>query len=439
MFITAILILMLLFLMLAFEIKILQPDGLYIGVWLVFIVGSIALLNDVYSFSFAGVNWIICGLIMFSLGYQITYRHFLNNGPQVIKEAEYIPNISWGLINAFNFLAMLGVIVSAIHYGVSLSSFTNFTSLQNMSHNIAVQRYSGANTSSGTIGQILLSFTYVIPACAGYSWIYAKNGLQKLTCIFTFIPSLLLMIITSAKLAIICYIILFFAGYYTSYLYKNKKCLNLNFTNTIKYIILGGAFFILLILSFVLRIGTSETNLAYIIIQKMAIYGFGHIQGFDIWFTNRIPWRESFGFGANTFLAISSKLGFLEKKSGIYDMLSGACTNVYTPFRALIEDFGSVVALVCLMIFGGIVAYFYYLIIFTAKKRIGSQIGMIISVFCMVYFICSPWVYTTYIFAFCIIAFFIWFSFRKDRVGFKMLTKTMLKGLETIGLNEKDN
>ncbi|MCM1257609.1 MAG: oligosaccharide repeat unit polymerase [Roseburia sp.] len=397
-----------------FNIKLMHPHGMFVTLWLVFIAGSLLLLSNDYEFHFFGIIWIMSALILFCVGFGIVQYSFLMRKNEFVK-CGFIPRIPWVLYIFFILIGFLGVGINALHYGIGLDTFSSFQSLQSASHNAAVQRYSGAETSSGVINQIFNTFIYILPLCAGYNWVYAETKLKKILCAVSFLPTFILMLITSAKLAIVAYVMLFFAGFYTSYLYKNKQLLKINFKKSIQYSLIGLGLFLMFVFSFILRIGTDEDNLLKLIISKLAIYAFGHIQGFDIWFKQMDYLTLDYGFGGNTFLAIASRFGFEKNEQGIYDILEGACTNVYTPFRGIIEDYGLVLGLVLVFLMGMLTSWFYMHVRYSRKKQLVSQLGLITLLFCVFYFIISPWTYTTYVFAFVVFAFYIFIAFRKEQ------------------------
>lgn len=410
------LIVTLLIILCLFKIKVMHPVGVFALLWMFFIVGSLLLIGGEYSFDFSGINWLLIAIIVFVFGF--SFATSMHKGEYKHHHSIIKPNIPWNVLILFILLGFGSVMLTIFKFGIDVVSIDSFMSLQDASHEAGVERYSGSDLSLGLIGQILACFVYAAPACAGYSLIEADTKGKHIICICSFAPAFLCMMLTTGKLSVVASVMLFFAGYYTSYLYEKKKVISLNLTTIIKYIILGVLLIASFVFSFVLRIGSGKDIYSELLINKMSIYVFGHIQGFDTWFANRTIYNDGLGFGAHTFLAISSRFGAYEKKQGVYDIIQGACTNVYTQFRCLIEDYGAVGAMFLMFLFGIIVGLFYTSVLKGSGKQVGSQVGMIIVMFCCCYFIISPWIYLTYYIVFIIVAWFIWYSFNAKRIRF---------------------
>lgn len=403
-----------------FKLRALSPCGILAVYWLFFIIGSLVLLNDDYIFGFGGINWILIAVIAFVFGFLLVSltqpQNYNKRTSTIIK-----PNIPWNILVLFYVLAFGNVAITVSKFGIDMSSIGGFMELQDAARESAVYRYSGSDLSLGFVGQILGCFLYAAPACAGYSWIEADTWKKRALCVCSFAPALISMFLTTGKLSVLSAVLLFFAGYYTSYLYERKKEICLKFNAIIKYAILGILLISAFIFSLVSRIGRMDNiGVVEIVMGKMEIYAFGHVQGFDTWFMNRSTDAEQLGLGTHTFLAISSRFGSYEKKQGVYDIIQGSCTNVYTSFRGLIEDFGMVGAVLLMFLMGILVACFYTNIKRSYRKQIGSQVGMIISLFCILDFIVSPFTYTTYILAFLIIAWFVWYAFNAKKAVLKI-------------------
>lgn len=389
-----------------FKMNLSSPPVIYLLIWGTFIIYSYFMLKENYYFSFYGIFWILTSSLFLSLGYSIKTN---------IKKSEMnkrVPNISWNLLILFICLSLFGFVLNAVKYGISFNIFSDFNRLQTTSNMIATQRYSGSGISTTVFEQVLNSFTYVLPLCAGYSYLYADTLKKKFIVFLTILPSILSMLITSAKLVVVAYVILFFISYYTSFIFLKKKFLKINLKNLLYSLLTALILYKLFYISFVLRIGSTTASIEKMITTKLGIYGFGHIQAFDIWLEQFWSTSNDLGFGNNTFLAFSSIFGFMTKKQGIYDFISGSSTNVFTQYRALISDFGVVFSLIIIFFIGLFLKYLYLLIISPQTKYIvTSQVLFISILFYLFYFIVSPWVYMTFVLTFLIFYFYIFIAF----------------------------
>lgn len=404
--VSVILIAFLLFLIKILKIKLLEPAGLYSWIWLFFIMGSIFFLRNEYKFEYKGIIWILVTCILAIVSSKIIFQKKASKNIKI-----YFPIIHWNVLLGFIILALCSVGYTMYTSGVDFSVFSDFSSLQNTAHMSAVNRYASDGESGSVLGQILGSFIYTSPLCSGYSYIYAKEKKEKLICCSSAFPAILSMLLTSAKLALVSFVILFFVGYYVSYIYS-KKAIPVVRIKTLMLIGIGViVLYFLFYLSFVLRIGSGEKNISNVIMGKLMIYAFGHIQGFDIWFSGYAFDLDKYGIGKNTFLSISSKLGLANKNQGIYGLIAGGCTNVYTQFRALIEDFGAMLSLVVIVFIFLMVYYMYSKLLKSNKKNVGIQVLLAANIFWLTYFIVSAWTYTTYLFSFFVFAFYLYICF----------------------------
>nr|AOP02851.1 Wzy [Streptococcus suis] len=393
------------------NIPLTSPPAIFSVIWSVFIFFSYLILSERYPFTFYGITWIFCSCFLLSLGYAFRIET-KSTKTKEMESSVNSANISWSLLAVFIFLGLTGFILSAAKYGVSLNVFSDFDSLQSTSNSIAEQRYSGSSVGSSTLEQILNSFVYVLPLCGGYSLVYANSVRKKILIILTAVPSLLSMLLTSAKLAVVAYTILFFVSYYVSYLYLNKKFISINYRKIFQSLFLGYILYQLFYLSFLLRIGSTSASISRIIVTKLGIYAFGHVQAFDLWLPIYMSSDAELGFGGNTFLAFSSLIGVLDKKQGIYELISGSSTNVFTQFRSLISDFGILFGLLVIFILGIVLRIFYKNVINYSSKLIVLQQVLFISIlFYLIYFIVSPWVYLTFVLTFFIFYFYLVVAF----------------------------
>ena len=395
------------------RIKFLSPEGLFSFMWIAMILGGIFFLSKKYRFTYLGVYWILFSVFCFCIFSKLGYWIYNKNNDVAFHtplKAKEIPNIPWKMNIIFIGFSLMSLLYVMIQNEVSFNSFENLSTLQTVSHALSVKRYSGEETTS-LIGQVLNSFNYVSPLCCGYSYIFASSKKEKLICISCIIPVLLSMFLTSAKSGFISFVILFFIGFFISYIYIYSEIPRIRFRYILIGIVGGIIALFLFYFSFYLRIGKTDSNVYDVISDKLMIYAFGHIQGFDIWFSNNRMSLSDLGLGSNTFLAISSRLGFAEKVLGVYRFEAGTCTNVYSYFRGLIEDYGALFSLVIIIMLSVISSYNCNKIKYSNRKNVLNQWILSIILFSMFYVYISPWIYTSYYFAFILFGLFLYWTF----------------------------
>lgn len=418
--VSIILILIIVILMLISKIKILTPAGIQNFMWIFFIIGSYALLSPNYSFTYKGVIWILLYCLFNTIIFaEVTRRashsrnSYKNNEELISYYAEC--KIPWNLLSMFLTLSFLSFVIKMLNNGLSMGIFHNLNTLQTVSHTMAVQHYAGGNESS-IMEQILNTFLYISPLASGYSLVHADNKRRKLLCLSSFVPILLVVILTTTKLALIAYVIFFLVGFLTAYISRYHCVPNVNTKVLLGGISAFGFLMLVFYLSFWLRIGASEADMFTTIITKLGIYCFGHIQGFDQWFA-QYSFKLAPKFGMSTFLAFSSKLLGHEKQAGVYGIIANSCTNVYTQFRPLIEDFTPSIALAVILILS-VISAFQYINLVNCRNTITCQLLFAINLFYFLYFIISAWTYTSYVLTFLLFWIFLVFTYKLEIINY---------------------
>lgn len=369
------------------------PGGVFALMWCGFSMFSVIFLASSYDFEYKGILWICVAVFTFLVPQMCILP--IKCGV-VIENKRDVPYLSWVVVICVVLGAFSSNFYSLLNLGVRLEMFLDFALWREFVHSVAVKHYA-AELSHSTIEQVLNVFVYMAPLCCGYLLPYASKLWKKIVCFLCFIPPLLAMLIMSSKLAFIASILFWGISYYISFLVKNKRFVTLNNKQFVWLSGIAIVFFALIYLSFVLRVGEQMTaSLNKILIEKIGVYACGHIQAFDIWFDRTR--HQSLGLGIYSFRAISSKLGLASKEAGVYELMEGVCSNVYTPFRPLIEDYGIWGSLLVIYVLGIIVALSCKKIL--QNRNIIGQITLFFVLLSLLYFVVSPWTYTTYILAF---------------------------------------
>ncbi len=406
----AILLLILIWLIRIKKVELLSPLGIQCFIWIFFIVGSYATIASKYHIYNEGIIWILFYCILSIFVYTQFDRSSSPNDPTLLFAEIREIRIPWGALKLFILLSFIPIVLEMKQNGISLGLFGNLDALQNVSHEMAVQHYESAEEPS-TLQQVFNTMLYVSPLCSGYSIVHAKNRRERLLCLASIVPVLISVLITTAKLALVAYIILFYVAYLISYIFSHGRVMRINGKIVKWTVILSSCVFAIFILSFWLRIGESGTSGISLIVEKLSIYMFGHIQGFDVWF-HQNAFEVNPTFGAGTFLAISSRLGISSQKvMGVYDVIPEACTNVYTQFRPLIEDYTPFFALIFVVMMNSLLAVEIHSIRQGSNSPLRQTVAAMI-LFYFLYFIISAWIYTTYILAFFFFFIFLCLTFR---------------------------
>lgn len=381
--------------------------------WSLFIIMAFV-FYDTSTWNFMGMLYIEAICVSALLGSEVGRRLKYANGNAIQKTDTNpcdgkIGNVAWLMLLVIVSMALLGQLLSLKGYGYSLNDFSNIDAYISMNTQIAYERYNLPSSGVGALTQILLIFSYVAPLCGGYCFVYAKKLKGYIFSLVTLVPIFFGMMFTNTKAGFIASIMLFVAGFIVAYIGKNRRFLRINFRMIALLIVLVVVMFLVLFAVMCIRVGDFSSETISIIKNKFAEYAVGQMQAFELWFENIRPDESGLELGSNTFLAIADKLGIKIKVQGVYDLIDGASSNIFTALRGVITDFGLV---------GGL---FFYLITGMlggmCEKRIKNAFSIIsitlvagILFFYLYGFIISPWIYTSYILAFVVFYVFCYFS-----------------------------
>lgn len=382
-----------------------SPAVLFSVMWAFFSCAAVVLLHGRYDFNYKGLMWISVAVFLFAIPQILLFSSQRTTKRMKKNQVKSNVQIPWLFLKTVLLLSWIPVISTVITRGISLSTLFNFSELMSSTHSLAVEHYQNADGGS-IVQQLLNSFCYIAPLCCGYSLPHARTRKKMVLCFSCFAPAVLSLILVSTKLLLISSVLFFCIAYYVSYLNLRKSFINIKKKYFCWLACIVVVFFLLIYLSFVLRIGSFSKETHGIILEKIGVYAAGHMQGFDTWF---VQWEnDKLGLGTHTFLSLSNILGILEKKQGVYDMLPNSCTNVYTQFRALLEDWGIVQSLVWMLHAGLFTSLLCMWIMRNNERNVCSQITLSTLLIWLFYFMISVWAYTTNVVAMLAFAVFIY-------------------------------
>ena len=361
-----------------------------------------------YQWSFEGIAWITATLYFLTLGgafgkqiYQKRRSHDTAENMVCIC----ISNKAWTFLCVMIILGMIGWLYQVVYSGFSLSNFTSIDSLAQMNNSIAVDRYSGQGKTNAII-KILNIFLYVGPACGGFLFPFSETKKQKRTAVMSMLPIILVMLFCNGKAGFLASMILWVSSFLTAYFYIHKQAPVVNIRKLAFYAIMIILIVGLLLFTMMLRIGHVDAATFEIVRNKFMVYAFGEIQAFDCWFSTSRTNLE-YSAGVQTFMAVFNTLGIVKREQGVYDFMPGVISNVYTVFRGIIEDFGTVGGLVFVAICGSLAGYYFEKIKYSIKLPVVSCSVVIGIEFFFIYgYIISPWIYASYAI---MMILFIWF------------------------------
>lgn len=402
------LVLLLLFIILAFYILKKQTKNFSyllwftLIYWVINIIISLFIFND-YEWCYLGLIWIILACIMFIVIYEFTYNNIKIKNDEDEKVSSGIDLKIANIFLCISFGLAL-IYVNMLIYSLGFSSFDlfSFEKILEMNKVASDIRYSGEENHS-LFMQAFLVFVYASVLIGGYSINYQDKKLKKILCLLTILPLLLILLIENTKATILSGVILWVSAFLVGYLEKHKKFPKISLKKVGIALGIGGALIVIIIISMFLRIGSINQKTFVEVFYKFFNYAFGHIPAFDYWFYNYAD-DLTYTFGQYTFLGLFNFFGFRTRVLGVYieKLQTGIInTNIYTANRGIINDFGLVGGLIFYALLGALAAICYKCV--TEKKEsheLSTTILTAIFAFITYSLLVSLFTYLSYIVAF---------------------------------------
>lgn len=364
-----------------------------------FLLGAIVIFGEGIDWKYEGIWWIVasCGgcLIGQFIGSAISLRDVGQRYGTMIGKRNYAYLMLVGII----LLGLFNPLIYLNAFGYSVSDIFNIHALLQLNTEVAYDRYYAHRFNAPSIMTVLSIIIYMGALIGGYTFVIAKKAAGKIISLLTMIPILMLAIITNAKVGVIACVFLWIIGWCVHSLnikrdgdLLSKKIIWIG----ICIAVLG---IIFLDLTMLLRIGSIDHETQLIVNQKLQEYAFGQVQAFSLWFHKR--GNESLELGTNTYMFITNWLGLTARKQGVYDLMPGVASNIYTQNRGIIADFGVIGGLVYWTFVGFVSGVVYKKVKSGSHNCILSKVLLSAIYFMILYgFIISPWIYSSYVLAF---------------------------------------
>lgn len=368
-----------------------------------FIILAVVFFGGNIQWKYGGIVWLLLSCVAFLAGQTIGERITNSGRKYFVAKNRTITNLVPLAVFCLILIGMLNPVIYLKAFGYSVTDIFNINALLSINTAIASDRYSGNGFESGLV-VLIGAISYCIALCGGYMFGNCKKWISKLCMIMTILPMVFLTVITNAKVGTIAVVFLWITGWILSYLERNEQ--GVHISKKLLACICGGAIasFLVLYLSMMLRIGSLDKATKLIVDKKMQEYALGHIEAFTEWF--HLQDYFQYDLGSNTFMVFARYLGLTERTQGVYDVLEGVSSNIFTQNRGIIQDFGMIGGLLFWLVFGVLAGWCYKNIKRDGRQRKISMMVLAAIYFSVFYgFIISPWIYTSYtvaIFGFCI-------------------------------------
>jgi len=322
----------------------LAPGAFFAMCWLIYTLAPLIFTPEfpVSQFSL----WIIV-LSAFSVLTGSMLAHPYNNKIKKFKheiKSDIYLQFLLQLILIFSIVSLIGVIL-LLFQGSRMFGLEIFSKdIWRLGNLFSVIRY-GENYSPPFYIRILTYFLFPASLIGGFVFVFLDSRLQKFLTILPILVEVLSAVIVAARAGLYISIFMWVSAFLSAKLYKLRGDYKLfNFRNIL--IIFMGIIF--LMISFYLIQTIREGGEIIMNFEKfssmlghMKVSILGYLSAFSTWLGSSELSNPT--FGAYTFAGLFNLIGLRVREQGLYSepvyFLTGGQTNVYTIFRALIDDF----------------------------------------------------------------------------------------------------
>lgn len=263
------------------KVKPFSPASVFTLFWATQILFMVIGWSGFLYFKYVGILYILLCLYCFDMGYCVK----LQNSSTKVRDV--IVNYNGGIAKKTYYFVLLlsffSLFYDIFNHGFGLQNLFDLNSFMEMSNEQSVERYSGED-EGGIVSRVLGINTYACAIIGGMSY-YMFNGRMRILSYFALLPLFLGGLAAGAKMGIITGTFLWLIGLLIISQLRGEKI-----HISIKKIVLGLigvlAFFALLILAMMFRIGTFDVDTMYVVFGKTISYTLGHLPAFDLWFTS---------------------------------------------------------------------------------------------------------------------------------------------------------
>jgi len=343
-----------------FHKKLLHPIPITLIYWL-----TIIFISEMNHFIFkikiyhAAIIPVIVFLLSFLIGGMLYYYKNKSIKPQFNfstsnRETQYLNNLLFVII-LFSILGLLSLYIQLKYLNIKITSFNDIYKIANK---IAILRYSNQTELPGA-GKLLQAFLYAGSYFGGYTFYISKKLKHKLLTFLPLTTITLISIINSVKLPFIVSIFFWLSSFISTYIFykQGKVCIKIKYLFTI---IICSIFFITTFITIhKFRSGDSNTKYNY---ESLLISYYSSYNVFSLWWKN-YDFSHKITPGKYTFSGIHNLI-FKDRQPGLFTEFiilkenPIVKSNVYTIFRAFIEDYS---------FFGTIIIFFFCGYLFTAS------------------------------------------------------------------------
>lgn len=296
-------------------------------------------------------------------------------------------------------LGIASVVVALADVGFHIRELFSLSELASIANWYSVGRYQQIYTPS-LLSQLLRLFVFLAPLLGGALLVISGYRHSTFVATLTLLPAFLITLIQTERGVTILSIVFFVSSYIAMQLFYGKNSLS---KIKIIWLVIGiPVFFVFFTFVAALRAGQVNLEFMFDLVPKIFSNIFGYWPAFSVWVDGTSIIDVSPQGGVYTFAGIADLLGIAPRKLGLFHefilLESGYLTNIYTVFRALIEDFGFLGSLLGLFVSGVISGRVYVLVKSQELYAVPILVGC--YGFTMMSFNTSMWIWNTVLFAY---------------------------------------
>lgn len=263
------------------------PAGIMVLMWAALNGVLLLFFRDMVEIQFSGFYYILLGVGVF-LGGAILGK---KTSKKLVEKRllRFNRSLITPVLSILILMAFVDPIYNIYALGFSVSDIFDLESLSKMIAAFCHNRYfEDEQVGYSRVIQLFLAVTYAAPAIGGFCFLPSKKVYQKVLCILTALPCIMITVTSAAKMATISALMLWVSGILTSILSYNIKVkfswkTIISITGTL-FVVLVGLFF-----SLVTRWGKSADSKA---IEQTKLtffdYALGSLMSFDNWYYHQI-------------------------------------------------------------------------------------------------------------------------------------------------------
>jgi oligosaccharide repeat unit polymerase len=259
----------------------------------------------------------------------------------------------------FTAIGLVAVLLLLRVGGIAFDVFFSLDRIAQVGREFSVARYTYGLVEP-LDERLLTTGTYLAALLGGLLLATPRRGLGRAVAFLPLIPATAVALVLTTKASILFTIVLMAGSYLAGRVAMTQGLEPLFPWKRVVAVAVGvsalGPVFLFTQLS---RYGYTASNATQVneVVARLRIFFLGYLGAFSSWFHDAGLASDRVSLGAYSFAGVFDWLGIHQRSQGVYSDLvylgpQGIPSNVYTIFRGLIEDYGSVGALVAIAILG---------------------------------------------------------------------------------------